>query len=239
MNYHDLGLNMSKLSAAQLALVLKKQLSWKQSGIKTGSGKEFDIERVCNSIKSSKTIESDISKTKNEKKKVKKKKSPKDCPVESSPHATRLEWLIKKGDITSEHYHQVKFLYTLEVDHPEIYEDMCGIPMGDLRDGLAGARIQAEGAKKGSPDLNYDVPKGIYHGLRIEMKRPAANGVTCGRLSNLQVKRMRRARHHGYYVTVCYGWIEALDVTLQYDALKEREIMMIRSQDHAWINDQP
>ena len=236
MNSHDLGLKMSKLSSAQLAIVLQKQLTWKQSGIKTGSGKDFDIERVCNSIKSQPTKEPQKSITAKNGLKRKRKKEASEELIESSPHATRLQWLLKNGDTTSEHYHQVRYLYILERFEPEIYEDMCGIPMGDLRVGLAGARIQAEGAKKGSPDLNYDLPKGIYHGLRIEMKRPAVDGVTGGRLSAIQIKRMKRARHNGYYVTVCYGFMEALFVVWEYNSLKSNEEMRTRPQDHVWIN---
>lgn len=236
MNFHGLGLTMSKLSSAQLAIVLQKQLSWKQSGIKTGSGKDFDIERVCNSIKSSEKKGPTPSGDSKKRKKVKCQKVQNDDLVEASPHATRLQWLLKNGDTTSEHYHQVKYLYLLERFYPEIYEDMCGIPMGDFRAGLAGARIQAEGAKKGSPDLNYDLPKGVYHGLRIEMKRPATEGVISGKLSAIQVKRMKRARSNGYYVTVCYGFMEALFVVWEYNALKKREEMRVRHQDLAWIN---
>lgn len=228
---------MSKLTSAQLALVLQKQLSWKQSGIKTGSGKDFDIERVCNSIKSSATKESKPVVTAKKSRKTKSTKAANNELIESSPHATRLQWLLKKGDTTSEHYHQVRYLYILERFDPEIYEDMCGIPMGDLRVGLAGARIQAEGAKKGSPDLNYDLPKGMYHGLRIEMKRPAIDGIIGGRLSAIQIKRMKRAKHNGYYVTVCYGFMEALFVVWEYNALKLNEEMRTRPQDHVWISD--
>ncbi|MFM5297082.1 hypothetical protein ACEUAI_22880 [Aeromonas veronii] len=227
---------MSKLTSAQLAIVLQKQLTWKQSGIKTGSGKDFDIERVCNSIKSTSSKESKPTSITKNGKKNKKRKSASNELVDASPHATRLQWLLKNGDTTSEHYHQVRYLYILERFEPEIYEDMCGIPMGDLRVGLAGARIQAEGAKKGSPDLNYDLPRGKYHGLRIEMKRPAEKGVSSGKLSAIQIKRMNRARHNGYYVTVCYGFMEALFVVWEYNALRENEEMRTRAQDHSWIN---
>lgn len=74
----------------------------------------------------------------------------------------------------------------------------------------AGARLKREGRRKGVPDVNGDVARGGYHGLRIEMKTD--DGV----LSADQKRWHKRLRAAGYRVEVCRTWEAARDVILGY-----------------------
>lgn len=76
-----------------------------------------------------------------------------------------------------------------------------------------GARLNAEGRKKGYPDVLLDVARGGYHGLRIELKRQDA---TPSDVSDEQRAWHKRLRSQGYRVEVCKGWEAARDVLLDY-----------------------
>lgn len=73
-----------------------------------------------------------------------------------------------------------------------------------------GARLKRMGVKSGVPDLDLPVPRGGYHGLRIEMK--AEHGKT----SANQEWWMDALHAQGYCCKVCYGWKDAVDVIERY-----------------------
>ena len=75
--------------------------------------------------------------------------------------------------------------------------------------GLA-VKAKKQGNKKGVPDVFLDVPKGPWHGLRIEMK------VGKNKPTSEQVDWLSRYVGHGYLVSVCYGWEEAAEVIKDY-----------------------
>lgn len=67
-----------------------------------------------------------------------------------------------------------------------------------------GARLKRLGVKSGVPDLDLPVPRGGYHGLRIEMKTET------GRTSANQKWWLDELREQGYCCIVCHGWEEAV-----------------------------
>ena len=82
-----------------------------------------------------------------------------------------------------------------------------------------------EGVRKGIPDvylpwpthLTYDEQYGIkYAGLYIEMKVESRRKQKNGGLSDEQVECIAYLRDVGYYVAVCYSWIEAWKVIEDY-----------------------
>lgn len=68
-----------------------------------------------------------------------------------------------------------------------------------------------QGVRKGYPDLGLDVPRGPYHGLRIELKR-----VKGGDTSDVQSEWITWLRSQGYRAEVCKGWEAARDTILDY-----------------------
>lgn len=85
------------------------------------------------------------------------------------------------------------------------------VPNEGKRSRANGARLKAEGLRAGVPDINLDVARGEYHGLRIEMKRRRG-----GRVSPEQAAWLEALREQGYAAIVAYGWEEAADAIEKY-----------------------
>ena len=93
---------------------------------------------------------------------------------------------------------------------PEL-EMLVAVPNGEKRNPITGAKLKAQGVKPGFPDLFLPVPRGIYCGLAIEMKR-----CTGGRLSPEQRDWLERLQAQGYAAVVCNGADEAIAVIENY-----------------------
>ena len=77
------------------------------------------------------------------------------------------------------------------------------------------ARMKAEGAKDGIPDIFLAVAMNGSHGLYIEMKYGK------NKPTPLQKKRMKALEEQGYDVVVCWGWIEAAKKIMKYLGLSD------------------
>lgn len=71
-------------------------------------------------------------------------------------------------------------------------------------------KIQALGYKKGVPDLLVFVPRGIYHGLCIEVKSAK------GRVTRDQKRWHDSLERNGYFVMVPRSFEQAKDLIDQY-----------------------
>ena len=93
--------------------------------------------------------------------------------------------------------------------HPEL-ELLYHIPNGGHRHKTTAIRLKREGVKAGVPDLCLPVPRGIYHGLYIELKAGRNNP------TDNQARWLQALTVNGYYATVCHGWEAAMEVILRY-----------------------
>ena len=84
------------------------------------------------------------------------------------------------------------------------------VPNGGHRHPAVASAMKAEGVKRGVPDLDLPVPRGRWHGLRIEMK---AKG---GRLAPEQRWWIEKLHEQGYRAVMCVGWEAARDTILDY-----------------------
>lgn len=126
------------------------------------------------------------------------------------------EVLAKGG---SESDHQKAFFCWCALNRsrfPEL-EFAFAIPNGGKRDKITAARMKAEGARPGVPDIFlprpvycYSPGKTSHAGLFIEMK------VGKGTASTDQLKYHQFLLEGGYQVAVCYSWIEAAQAVEQY-----------------------
>ena len=112
----------------------------------------------------------------------------------------------------NEHQHQVA-LFDWARMHEGTYPELALLyanPLGGKRPKRTAARMKAEGAKAGVPDITLPVARAGYHGLYIEMKA-GRNKPTPEQEWWLFHLRMER-----YYISVCYSWEEARDALAAY-----------------------
>lgn len=111
-----------------------------------------------------------------------------------------------------EHAEQVLFFDWVRWRAPrdDRYEQVYAIANGQLRHTTVGARLRAEGVKKGVLDIAVDVPAGKYHGAKIEMKEPGRS------LSPEQKKVAEDSRSFGYAVYVARSGDEAILWLMSY-----------------------
>ena len=85
------------------------------------------------------------------------------------------------------------------------------IPNEGKRSRATGARLVAEGLKRGVPDICLPVARGGCHGLYIELKRERS-----GRPTAEQTEWMDALMRQGYAVSLCHGWERAAGVIEEY-----------------------
>lgn len=93
---------------------------------------------------------------------------------------------------------------------------LFAIPNGLIRNAIQGALNLRQGLVKGMPDLMLAKPVKPYGGLFIELKRPSYWMVTKGKASIEQLDMVKRLNDAGYLAVICYGWIDAQKVILDY-----------------------
>ena len=125
---------------------------------------------------------------------------------------------IAKAD--TEHAHQAALFCWCAANldrHPELAL-FHAIPNGGLRSKAQAGKLKAEGVKPGVPDCFLPVARGKYHGLYIEMKKPASKPVRggAGGVSAEQLAFIRAARANGYAAEVCYSWEQAKNLLCLY-----------------------
>lgn len=109
-------------------------------------------------------------------------------------------------------------------DWPDLW-GLHHIPNGGSRGDSAksrmvqGAKLKAQGVKTGVADLCLPVARGSWHGLYIEMKEPGKRpkkATSKGGLSDDQIEFRDFVLNQGYGFAVCYTWIEAKEVLINY-----------------------
>jgi hypothetical protein len=126
------------------------------------------------------------------------------------------ESLAKNG---TEDNHQAAFfcwaaLPEVQTHFPEFRELLFAIPNGGERNIKVAAKLKATGTKRGVSDIFLAVPRGIYHGLWIELKKVG------GKASTEQLRFIDAARSAGYAACVVVGWEAARDATVSYMQLR-------------------
>lgn len=99
---------------------------------------------------------------------------------------------------------------------PEL-ENLYHVPNEGKRGKKAAGMAKALGLKAGVPDLILDYPKGIYHGLRIEMK------VLPNRPTQSQLEWLNRMQDAGYFTAICYDSESAIALIAAYIKLSTGE----------------
>lgn len=77
-------------------------------------------------------------------------------------------------------------------------------------------QLKSLGYSKGVPDILIFEPRGTYHGMAIELKRPKIKGKNKGILSPEQSEWIDSLNRKGYYACVCHGAEVAIEVINRY-----------------------
>ena len=128
--------------------------------------------------------------------------------LESGEQKALMQWCA----LNYNKYPQLKWLYH--------------IPNGGYRNKREASNLKAMGVKPGVPDLHLPIKIGQWSGLYIELKKvnlkPRDGKNKKKRPTSLeQDEWLAHLQSQGYGCMVCYGWIEARDVLIQYLEWKE------------------
>lgn len=107
---------------------------------------------------------------------------------------------------------QALFRYcSVEMSRYPDLDMLAHVPNEGKRTKATGARLKREGLRRGYPDIVLDVPRGIYHGLKIELKRRKGSKITQD-----QKDWIRKLNAQNYLAAFCYGWEEAWELIHAY-----------------------
>jgi hypothetical protein len=117
----------------------------------------------------------------------------------------------------------------LNVKHHKELKLCYHVPNGGGRSKAEGMKMKALGVERGAPDINVDVARGAFHGLRLEFKR-GGRGV----VSDDQKDWHENLIEQGYFVAVVRSVEEALDVTARYMQKQKDDLFRDRPQFDRW-----
>lgn len=137
------------------------------------------------------------------------------CPQCGTPGMAKLE---RKRPSHFEDAHQTSLFDWIRLAKGALPDlgKLYHVPNGGARNGREGGRLKAQGVRKGQLDLNLDVARGGYFGLRIELKATAAELGRKPVVSPEQARIIAELRRDGYHAVVCEGWEEAREALLRY-----------------------
>ena len=110
-----------------------------------------------------------------------------------------------------------KWAGLMSCQYPEL-KGMFAIPNGGLRTAVTGARLKAEGAKSGVPDIFLPAPRVGSAGLFVEMKRK--EGVESANQKDWRLFLTAQ----GYTSVVCFSFDEAVSAILEHLGKKKMRI---------------
>lgn len=119
-----------------------------------------------------------------------------------------------------EHREQVRLFVWIDTEQDdEIIKQAYAVPNGGKRGPLTAKKMKAEGVRAGELDINLDVPRGGWCGLRIELK---AEG---GYVTPIQRARINQHRANGFAAEPCFGWEAARDTLREYARLEKTTVL--------------
>lgn len=88
---------------------------------------------------------------------------------------------------------------------------LFAVPNGGYRAKTTAVALQKQGLKPGVPDMFLPVPRALFHGLWIELKR-----LREGEVSQAQAGWLTFLESQGYRAIVCWGWRAAWEELCEY-----------------------
>lgn len=87
------------------------------------------------------------------------------------------------------------------------------VPNGGARDKVVAAKLKGEGVRAGVPDYMLPVPRGVYHGMFLELKRMGERPTVA------QMLALDELANLGYCATWAAGWRAASEKIEAYLSL--------------------
>lgn len=107
---------------------------------------------------------------------------------------------------------QIVLFAWLLLQHPKAWEMAFHVPNGGKRSKREGARFKAQGVKAGIPDVFIDIPRGGYHGFRMEFKATPPKDAA---IQENQKEWIVKFTDNGYYAVICKGF-DAAKAAINY-----------------------
>lgn len=95
------------------------------------------------------------------------------------------------------------------------------VPNGGHRHKATAGKLKSQGVRAGMPDINVDIPRGGFHGLRIEFKATPPHDSS---VSASQRAALLRLTDQGYLAIVCRGVHDARKAITDYLAQPRTEV---------------
>jgi len=115
----------------------------------------------------------------------------------------------KRPFTPTEHEIQCAYFDWVRLQYPYC-KLIYAVPNGSSKSMPAALKFKREGLTPGMPDVNIDIPRGDYHGMRIEFK--SANGF----VADTQKIAHQQLNDAGYWVVVCRTTEAAIEATKAY-----------------------
>jgi hypothetical protein len=122
----------------------------------------------------------------------------------------------RRSRIDYEGQEQAAYFWWLYLQFRDAWEHTFHPPNGGSRTKAEAGIFKTQGVKAGVPDIVMDLPRGAYHGLRIELKASPPNHAA---VSPSQKEWNLRLCAAGYCAVICKGIDAAKQVTEAYLSL--------------------
>lgn len=132
-------------------------------------------------------------------------------PREVRARAPRVDWEGNEQTI----------LFTwIDLQYPRESKLIYHVPNGGHRHKATAGKLKGQGVRAGMPDINVDIARGGYFGLRIEFKATPPNDAD---VSPKQRDALKLLNDRGYLAIVCKGVHDAQEQIRAYLRLPATE----------------
>lgn len=136
------------------------------------------------------------------------------------PWAAPRETRTRKKPTDWEGIEQTQLFTWLELAFPKEAKSIYHVPNGGHRHKATAGKLKGQGVRAGMPDINVDIARGGYFGLRIEFKATPPHDAA---VSPSQLAALQRLTDQGYLAIVCRGVHDAREHLTAYLRLPATE----------------
>ncbi|WP_273861947.1 VRR-NUC domain-containing protein [Pseudomonas sp. LA5] len=133
-----------------------------------------------------------------------------------APRETRT----RKKPVDWEGIEQTALFKWIDLQYPQESKLIYHVPNGGHRHKVTAGKLKGQGVRAGMPDINVDIARGGYFGLRIEFKSTPPHDAP---VSPKQRDALQLLAEQGYLAIVCRGTHDAQEQIRAYMRLPKTE----------------